>query len=580
MAQVFRHTGAITPQKSVFDLSHELKTTFDMGTIIPIMCLTVIPSDVIDQRHELVMRLNPQINPVLHEINLFTWSFFVPLRLLDEDWENFITGGKDGLYEKDVPRWSGTKPSDGQICQASLWDYLAFGMSYDDSANVLPIDPETLPTDYVLRAYNFIYNNYFRDQNLEPEIMYPYDVQAVVEADNGTSDSTAPGQGAYAWTGYYQAGTGTNPWNAGTNLFYGNWEKDYFTVALPWQQRGISPGISLFGELSVSPGDLTFAGVPTAFSGSTVAGAGNTIAGSLSIAANNGLIDGSSIGRSLTVNISPNNYTPSGTIQGSIDTSKLSAGDINDLRTDFQVQKYLERNARIGARYFESLHGRWKTPILDIRLDRPEYIGGSRSPVLISEVLQTAQSNVTVGGQPAGNNNVLGAMGGHGITADSTYIGKYRVHEWGYIMTLACVKPRAVYSQGIDREFTFKTKYDLPAPEFVNLSEQGIQQQELFFNGTGDDNIWGFEGMFDHFRYKKSNISGLFRTPSFETWHLARKFANAPQLNYEFIKIDPDQTKRIFAVTDEHGLLLNAANIIKAIRPLPIIAEPGLIDHH
>jgi hypothetical protein len=602
MAQIYKNTGSLNPARSVFDLSYDLKGSCDMGMLIPTFCMSCCPGDIIEIGQELVMRFQPLVHPVLHEINAFTWTFFVPYRLIDEQFEEFISGGWNGeslphgSHPISLPLWSGSTATLGSNTKklATLWDYFGF------SHQVEGLGEDTqLPIDYPLRSYNFIYNEFFRDENLEPEILYPYDREAVREADLGVNQ---PGAGTYSsLMGCVEQVQG-RVLNE-TNLFWGNWEKEYFTTALPWQQRGPSPALPLFGTADIMdavtefyngiPGlaiPLDYITLPNSDMSQTMLSQdvknntavlgtylNSTQPGKLAAILGRGNLNDPTTSQNLN-NAWTTYFTQllQNRVTGKVDLDSATAGDINDLRWAFQIQKFLERNARIGIRYVEILHGRYGQPLQDVRLDRPEYIGGSRSPIIVSEVLQTSESDTN-----ANNLNQTGSMRGHGITADTTFIGKYHVREFGLIMTLMCVKPRVAYnSQGIDRQWSIKTPYDLITPEFVNLSEQAISLKEIWDNPGAWEILDGFQGRYDEYRTANSKTVGLMRK-DLMSWHLARDFPTQPSIaSSQFIKINPADTKRIFAVTDQHGLLYNFANVIKAVRPLPIIAEPGLIDHH
>ena len=232
----------------------------------------------------------------------------------------------------------------------------------------------------------------------------------------------------------------------------------------------------------------------------------------------------------------------------------------------------MERNARAGVRYTEFLRAHFGVSPRDERLQRPEYIGGSKAPCIISEVLQTSSTDATT---PQGN------LAGHGITVSDAYCGKYHAQEFGLIIGIMSIMPRSAYSQGIDKQWLRKTKYDFYFPEFANLSEQAILNAEICATGTLSHNqdIFGYQGRYDEMRTKNSQIVSGMRT-TFDYWHLGRQFntGSPPVLNEAFIKCVP--RKDIFAVPSEPGLIVNFANIIKAFRPLPYMAVPGLIDHN
>ena len=232
----------------------------------------------------------------------------------------------------------------------------------------------------------------------------------------------------------------------------------------------------------------------------------------------------------------------------------------------FQIQKWLERNARSGVRYTEFLRSHFGVSPRDDRLQRPEYVGGSKSPIIVSEVLQTSET----GTSPQGN------MAGHGISASSTYCGKYRATEYGVMMGIMSIMPRSMYQQGINRQWMRKTKYDYYFPEFANLSEQAVKNYELYVSGdnTADDLIFGYQGRYDEMRTKQNMVCGQMRN-TFSYWHLGRIFSSQPALNSSFITCVP--RKDIFAAPSEPGLIVQIANLIKAWRPMPISQIPVLL---
>ena len=251
-----------------------------------------------------------------------------------------------------------------------------------------------------------------------------------------------------------------------------------------------------------------------------------------------------------------------------VDLSSATPIDIASLRLSFQVQRWMERNARAGVRYTEFLKAHYGVNPRDDRLDRPEYIGGLKQPLLFTEVLQTSETATT----PQGN------LAGHGLSISQENIGKYRVNEIGLIMGIMRIMPKPAYQQGIDRQWLRVTKFDYYFPLFANLSEQDIMQGELYWqdNDAQNNTIFGYCGAYDEMRVKQNMVCGQFRD-IFDYWHISRQFAAAPALNESFVQCVP--RKDIFAATSEPGFMVQYGNIIKALRPMPIIAEPGLIDH-
>ena len=490
---VFQRVGGFRPGMSVFDLSYVKMFTADMGQLIPVMCDEVVPGDIFKIGNQSVIRMQPLVAPVLHEINAYVHYFFVPYRLLWDDWEDFITGGVDGNDASVLPRWSpAVAPAVG-----SLWDYFGFVPGIVPTATSSPID-------FPKRAYNLVWNEYYRDETLQTEM--------VIE----TSEA----------------------------VLIRNWEKDYFTASLPWQQRGTPPALPISGTTkAIWPGvDATHA--PFTLQGDMATG---------------------------PVVYKPRFGDTKGLLEANtIDLSTASTFNISDLRLAFQIQKWMERNARAGARYTESLQAHFGVSPRDERLQRPEYIGGSKSPVIISEVLQTSSSDAT---SPQGN------MAGHGVSASATFCGKYRATEHGLIIGIMSIMPRTMYQQGHDRQWLRKTRYDFYTPEFANLSEQAILNCELYTTAVDATNkgIFGYQGRYDEMRTKKNMVCGQMRD-TFDYWHLGRIFSTQPGLNSSFLQCIPD--KRIFAAPSEPGFIVQFANLIKAWRPMPIQSEPGLIDHN
>ena len=355
------------------------------------------------------------------------------------------------------------------------------------------------PDAMIKRAYNAVYNAYYRDENLIDE----------VDIDQN-------------------------------QILLRSWEADYFTKALPWQQRGTAPSLPISGTTSAD----------------WVVGTGSSPF-SLS-----GYMSSLSPENSKTVGVLNNN---------TVDLSVASTFDISDLRTAFQIQKWMERNARGGIRYTEFLQSHFSVSPRDERLQRPEYIGGTKSPVIISEVLQTSQSDPAV--SPQGN------MAGHAISVNGGFCGRYHATEYGYIIGIMSIMPRTMYSQGIERQYLRKTVYDHYFPEFAHLSEQEVYTAEVYTSNTNAANgtVFGFQGRYNEMRSKQNQMVSEMRT-TFDYWHLGRKFISAPTLNQTFIDCVP--RKDVFAVENVPGILFSWGNKIKAFRPLPVEPVPGLIDHY
>lgn len=549
---VFQSVGALHPGKNAFDLSYEKKFTCDFGQIIPVCFQELSPGDIFKITASTVLRLQPLIRPIMHEISIFLHYFFIPIRLIWELWEQFITGGEDGNDNTPLPVWTGS------TAKYSLYDYFNMGpLNYSST--------DWNPLDFAIRCYNITYNEFFRDENLIDEV-----------------DLLQP------------------------NVLNRAWTKDYFTSALPFQQRGTSPSFPISGNLNMildpnadpnlavyysrlrstmdntptpaNPGPLPIGGTPqTRYEGFD--GTGSSAAGALG-PGNTGP-SGQYYNSGLYTGLEARSLIPWLNSNTKLDDSDLKLlADINDIRQAVQIQKWLERNARAGVRYTEFLQAHFGVSPRDERLQRPEYIGGAKTPIIVSEVLQTSSTDATT---PQAN------LAGHGISANRTRIGSYRATEYGYILGLMSIMPRPAYQQGIPRILLRRDRYDFYFREFANLSERAIYNAEICAlnnNDTYNGGVFGFQGMYDELRVNHDEVSADMRD-DFDEWHLGRIFDtnNPPELNQSFIECDSqtggsaNQLKRIFAVPSERGLVVNHANHITAIRPMPIIPEPGLMDH-
>lgn len=505
-SQVFKRVAGLKPGRSVFDLSHDVKLTCDMGQLIPVLIEEMVPGDHFKVGNQIVCRFAPLIAPIMHEVNVYVHYFFVPYRLLWDEWEDFITGGEDGTLAPTLPVYDTTDTPD--VAVGSLYDYLGFPTGF-----YLPAAQR--PVAFPQYAYNLIYNEYYRDQTLINE----------VELTSKTLKIRA-------------------------------WEKDYFTSALPWQQRGTPVSLPISGLTSAEWEISDIGGINPSDSRNLFVSADNATTPKLGISG----------AASTNANTNANNFLN----DNEVDLSSATTFDVADLRLAFQIQKFLERNARAGARYTEFLGAHFGVHPRDDRLQRPEYIGGTKSPVIISEVLQTSSTDTET---PQGN------MAGHGITADRTYAGSYSAQEFGVMMGIMSVMPKPAYRQGTDRQWLRRTRYDFYFPEFANLSEQAITRQEIYSttNEANNNIIFGYQGRYDELRYRPNRVAGLMRT-DFNFWHLCREFSSAPALNQTFIECVP--SKRVFAAPTEPACIVQVGNLIKAIRPMPIVANPGLIDHN
>lgn len=488
---------------STFDKSHSHAGSYDWGYLYPICYEEVSPTDSWKIAQQMVAKMMPTIAPLQHEINVFVHYYFVPYRILDENFEDIITGGEDGEDDTAIPIWD---PDAADKTQGSLWDHFAYPLT--DCTGVEPID-------YPKRAYNMIWNEYYRDENLDAEI----DI------------------------------------NTAHTIQKRAWEKDYFTVSLPWQQRGIAPALPISGI------------VHALYSAANFPGSGGPAANVAINSAADQLHSPSAAHAAHLLNVFNAN---------NVDLSGASTFDVADLRAAFQMQRWMERNARGGARYTEVLEQHFDDAPRDDRLQRPEYIGGWRQQITVTEVLQTS---ATVTGQTAqGNRSGIGSTFGGG------YVGEYYAQEYGVILGIMSIMPRTMYTQGVNRQWLRRTRYDFLFPEFANLAEQAVLKAELYADANSAENLttFGFQGQYDELRQTTSRAVGLMRQASggLIHWNLSRLFSSAPALNSDFIHVETQALKdRVFAVPSQPGFIITFGNIITVRRALPMIAQPGLIDH-
>lgn len=487
------------PKKSVFDLGFESKLTCKMGDLVPIYMEEVVPGDVFKVRSELMLRMSPLVAPVMHRVDVFTHFFFVPNRLIWNNWELFATGGPDGTNNATIPVVGITNGNRAEFAKGTLADYLGIPSTGASVAGTWNIS--ALP----FRAYQQIYNDYYRDQNLQTAIAF----------QKGDSGDTAT-----SWTMRKRC-----------------WEKDYFTSALPWTQRGSQVNLPIANQVVYKNPQATFNAVPTA---------GNTLQ-VMTSAQGTSIREGASNNLTQFDNISAVN-------------SNIS---VNELRRVTKLQQWLERNATGGARYAEQILAHFGVRVPDFRLQRAEYLGGGKSPVVISEVLQTAEGT-----------NAVGTMRGHGISVGSTHGFKKEFDEHGYIIGIMSVLPKTAYGQGIPKTFLRQTKFDLFWPLFANLGEQEVKDQELYANYTATQPVttFGYQERYAEYKFRNSEIHGDFRD-SLNMWHMGRIFGSAPALNSAFVSADP--TTRIYAVQTGDTLWCQIYNDVQAIRTMPYYGTPS-----
>lgn len=527
------------PKRNKFDLSHERKFSLDMGKLVPIMCEEILPGDKFRVNTEMLIRFAPLLAPMMHRVNIYTHYWFVPNRLLWNEWEDFITGGKDGTLAPTPPYLVYGKSYDANdwFTAGSLADYMGIPTAQPGLSPTINERINALP----FRAYQLIYSEFFRDQNLSDPIDFAKTGGEISDATPG-----AENEGRKLLTMRDRA-----------------WEKDYFTSCLPWAQRG--------GEV-ITP----FAGSPDVIYGTPKEYSGASAGGRTIIrGAGAGAIppDGA-----LATQAGDMYAGTTGAIQARVeniyDIDMTSTGvTVNDLRKSVRLQEWLERNARGGARYVEQILNHFGVRLDDYRAQRPIFLGGGKQPVVVSEVLSNFQFSGDAEGQPQGH------MAGHGISVGNQNGFKHSFNEHGYVIGVMSVLPKTAYSQGIQRMWSKTNKFDFAFPEFANIGEQEVRNKELFLKVDGAeasqmDQTFGYQSRYAEYKYKPSSIHGAFRT-SLNYWHMGREFTTLPQLNENFVMSDP--TKRIYAVpSTEETLYCQIYHKVDALRPLPYYGTPRL----
>ena len=562
-------------QRSVFDRSHDYKTTMDAGYLIPFFVDEVLPGDTFKLRVNAFVRMNTLIAPFMDNVFMDTFFFFVPTRLVWDNWQRFCGEQKNPGDSTDflIPSLSGTNT----FTNGSIFDYMGLptGVALDQlitPINVLPF-----------RAYNLIYNEWFRDENL---------IDSIPVLTNDGPDPIS-----------------------NYTLRKRAKRHDYFTSALPWPQKGPSVDVSLTGNAPIAGWnntDFTFhsrgtTGVPEGYIAGffgNVAYSTNGQAGSIGTGSNLGGLndnasgnprlmtsddanneDGSNlyvsaIGISGTPGVTNGGFQfsdgvlePSGETSLYADLSAVTAITINDLRQAFQIQKFYEKWARGGSRYTETLRVMFNVISPDARLQRPEYLGGTHSRV---NVVPTAQTSSTDSVSPQSNLSAFGVLGDSAHGFNKSFV------EHGYVIGLCCLRADITYQQGLNRMWSRRQLFDFYWPTLAHLGEQVVYNKEIYTQGTADDlGVFGYQERYAEYRYKPSMITGKLRSTDAQTldvWHLAQKFDSLPELNQDFIEENPP-INRVIAVQNEPQFFADFWFDLKTSRPMPVYSVPGLVDH-
>ena len=515
MQSVSQHDFARIPspsiQRSKFDRSHGFKTTFDAGKLFPIFYDEALPGDSFSLNSTFFARLNTPVVPIMDNMYLETFFFEVPVRQVWHNWKKFNGEQHNPGDSTDYLIPTTTSPIGGYTAH-SLGDYFGIPTEVDN------LEHSVLP----FRAYNHIYNTWFRDQNLQNQVTL-------------------------------HEGDGPDPSTDYTVLSRGK-RHDYFTSALPWPQKSDSGSVSIpLGSRAPVAADVS---------------QGDEIS-----------FRNSALTSWKSMSTSAANLTPNGVGSGLeefelyADLSVATAATINQLRQSIAVQRLFEKDARGGTRYIEVIKSHFNVSSPDLRLQRPGFLGGGRSTVNISPIAQTQASSETTD-TPQGNLAATGTItgSGHGFTKSFT--------EHTIIIGLACVRADLTYQRGLERSWSRQTRFDYYWPELSTIGEQEVLQKEIFASGipAEDDLVFGYQERFAEYRYKPSLITGKFRSidaQSLDYWHLSQDFAVAPTLSDAFISENPP-VDRVIATPDEPQFKMDAYFNLNCARPMPMYGIPGL----
>lgn len=489
-------------KRNKFALSHTVLASFDAGELIPIGAMEVLPGDTVQHASSALLRASPLLSPVYHPVHVRIHHFFVPNRLIWEDWEDFITGGPDGNNAAVYPTITIGGGSGAAV--GSLADYLG-----------VPTGVNNIEFSALFhRAYALIFNEYYRDQDLQTKL--------TIDLTSGADTTTS------------------------LTLQNCGWEKDYFTSARPWEQKGPAITIPVGDTAPVTR-------VSNAANGWRAYRAGGNV-----VEANTELNTDAQADLTNSASNQDLTFDPRGGLVA--DLSSAAAISISDLREAFALQRFEEARARFGSRYTEYL-AYLGVRSSDARLQRPEYLGGGKQTIQFSEVLATAETGTSVD---------VGDLKGHGIAAMRSNRYRKFFEEHGIVMSLMSVRPKTMYPQGLFRHFNRRTKEDFWQSELEAIGQQEVKKKEVYA-GTANTptDVFGYQDRYDEYRRFESRVSGEFRTV-LDFWHFARIFGSEPALNADFVKCVPSEEPFAVPSTDVYY-----AHIKHSIQARRLVAKTG-----
>lgn len=567
--------------RSRFDRSSSVKTTFNTGDIVPFFLEEVLPGDTFNVKTSKVVRMQTLLTPLMDNLYLDTYYFFVPNRLVWQHWKEFCGENTESAWipETEYAMPQITSPADTGWEVGTIADY--FGIP----TGVANLSVSALP----FRAYALIMNEWFRDENLQDPLVVPVDDATVAGVNSSTFvTDVAKGGKPYKAAKYH----------------------DYFTSALPAPQKGpdVSIPVSLGSELPVygtgdplyltdgnftypflsvgqSLGGLSYTGTAIANSGATGSKVGDIYANGNGFYSEPNSGGGSNNWKGKVMGVPTKEKMDSLAVPGLVGSGLVAVYDgavsvatINQLRLAFQIQKFYERQARGGSRYTEVVRSFFGVTSPDARLQRPEYLGGNRVPININQVIQ--QSGTESATTPQGT------VVGMSQTTDSNSDFTKSFTEHGFIIGVMVARYDHTYQQGLDRLWSRKDKFDFYWPVFANIGEQAIKNKELYAQGTAeDDEVFGYQEAWAEYRYKPNRVTGEMRSSyaqSLDVWHLADDYSKLPSLSAEWIQEDASTVNRVLAASDNLAAQFFADIYVKNLctRPMPMYSIPGLIDHH